>query len=382
MQTSKITRPAVARLGVHHDFTVSTPGPFLDAGLVALPAQYMLASGDADALWLSQTGTTRLIRLHHCAGIQSRPRCGTLLPKLDYRRREKSQKKNGKTHGNHLIWDGRRIELPNKPMKRNSNSSLLGARTGFTLIELLVVIAIIAILAALLLPALAKAKEKAQRTQCLNTLRQFGLAERMYADDFNDYVPSDYITGPQGVMWANLLAPYVGGNQFTPALGAPNLSASLDAYFASYKLFQCSAVMSPTNNMKPLHYLVNTLDIPKNIANWTSFTEVKDYHKLSAIRRPVEVVYITEINEDKAKLGMMNDYAGMNVFVPTTTTFNASGIANPKLGIGTTGARMMHANEKRHGGNVNLEFFDSHVESRKLNKESVPYWLFNPGQPH
>ncbi len=43
---------------------------------------------------------------------------------------------------------------------------------------------------------------------------------------------------------------------------------------------------------------------------------------------------------------------------------------------------MMHANEKRHDGNVDMTFFDSHVESRKLRKEKVPYWIFNPGQPH
>src|SRR6058998_1535391 len=61
-------------------------------------------------------------------------------------------------------------------------------RAGFTLIELLVVIAIIAILAALLLPALATAKERGKRTKCISNLRQFGISFTLYANENNQVV--------------------------------------------------------------------------------------------------------------------------------------------------------------------------------------------------
>jgi prepilin-type N-terminal cleavage/methylation domain-containing protein/prepilin-type processing-associated H-X9-DG protein len=65
-----------------------------------------------------------------------------------------------------------------------------GVMGGFTLIELLVVIAIIAILAALLLPALAAAREKARRSACLNNLKQIGIGLASYSGDYGEYLPS------------------------------------------------------------------------------------------------------------------------------------------------------------------------------------------------
>ncbi len=128
---------------------------------------------------------------------------------------------------------------------------------GFSLIELLVVIAIIAILAAILFPVLNAAKAKAQRTVCLNNLKQIGTGIRIYADENQDRLPSVVVTNdmPWSYQWRFF-------KELTKSFDGLNSTSS-----PQDKLFAC-----PSDTF----YYLNDLDTPLSRTplyetNWSDF---------------------------------------------------------------------------------------------------------------
>ncbi len=149
-------------------------------------------------------------------------------------------------------------------------------QNGFTLIELLVVIAIIAILAAMLMPALAKAKQKAHSAACTSNLRQWGLALNMYLDDnrnvfplpkiatatpgspgYNENAPgwsnfADFHNSSQGESaWFNALPSYIVSKALWEIAVAP------DKFVNGKKIFDCPGVTQPAEFTDPNRVVFN-----------------------------------------------------------------------------------------------------------------------------
>ena len=127
---------------------------------------------------------------------------------------------------------------------------------AFTLIELLVVIAIIAILAAMLLPALASAKQKAWKTSCTSNLHQISVAMRMFADDNEELYPESgndihwgtIDTGTQKPSWMEQIISYAGTTNIYNCPGNVQLPLNMQGPFNYFNGVRAAFIVNGTDS--------------------------------------------------------------------------------------------------------------------------------------
>ncbi len=253
----------------------------------------------------------------------------------------------------------------NSTSQSSRTRQVVRRRQAFTLIELLVVIAIIAILAAMLLPALAKAKDKANAIACKNNLRQCGLATQLYVDDSEDRLPFAHlstVTDPNKNNWMYLITPYIKKGEFA----AGNAT---DSDFTK-SVFTCAVRQrEPLNNpaIPPSPFGVPTWKISYGMNSATAIggngTDVTDQAafiysgaaKTAGISRPTDTFLITDISYDVGFVAVPWKESGNFFFEP----FNYYG------GKPVYRAGFKHG-QAHFKGKANIVFMDSHVEDRSL----------------
>jgi prepilin-type N-terminal cleavage/methylation domain-containing protein/prepilin-type processing-associated H-X9-DG protein len=177
---------------------------------------------------------------------------------------------------------------------------------AFTLIELLVVIAIIAILAGMLLPALSKAKAKAQATACMNNMRQWSLAFRLYADDNQDQVPEEGntvlpIVDPANVdAWYNAVSTTVGQSSLVDLYSQTPANPPLPG---SKTIYSCPSAPAPNFTVTRFKAFFMYGENGRLCINRSTRATGVGQTKFTLIRQPTDTILIAETDGNSSTAG-------------------------------------------------------------------------------
>jgi prepilin-type N-terminal cleavage/methylation domain-containing protein/prepilin-type processing-associated H-X9-DG protein len=231
-------------------------------------------------------------------------------------------------------------------------------KSGFTLIELLVVIAIIAILAGMLLPALAKAKQKANSIACVSNLKQWGLALTMYLDDNQQIFPDLSIANntpgaPSGYdqdnihwpdltgfhnggygnsAWFNALPPYV--SQQALWQYAPNPTN----FVTGHNVFACPSAKFIPSEVDPYSRVAFSYGI--NFKGTNGLVPASNPFKVTQVVKPSAFVYLSDVRANSGETPFLG--------------------ANPLNDLGAPRGSLNHLSS-RHNAGANLVFADGHA---------------------